>query len=165
MGDELIGVGNIMAVLFRLATSLQVAGSILNVFIGNFHWRIPSGLTLYLLWCQSVTEMSKRNTSWSKCGRFVGLTNLPPSCADCLEIWEPETPGTLSACNWIALTFIAFGNTVLTFSWTDWLRKSSYTSAGMDRYRPTVIRSSCGVEVRLVIAWAGEEVYSFQDGV
>jgi len=33
-----------------------------------------------------------------KGGRFVGLTTLPPSCADCLEIWEPEPPGTLRAC-------------------------------------------------------------------
>jgi len=24
-----------------------------------------------------------------KGGRCVGLTTLPPSCADCLEIWEP----------------------------------------------------------------------------
>jgi hypothetical protein len=22
---------------------------------------------------------------------------LPPSCADCLEIWEPQPPGTLKA--------------------------------------------------------------------
>ena len=27
---------------------------------------------------------------------------LPPSCADCLEIWEPKPPGTLMACNGIA---------------------------------------------------------------
>jgi len=36
------------------------------------------------------------------------LTTLPPSCADCLEIWEPEPPGTLRACaalNGIALHF------------------------------------------------------------
>jgi len=33
-----------------------------------------------------------------KGGRCVGLTNLPPSCADCLEIWEPQPPGTLRAC-------------------------------------------------------------------
>ena len=33
-----------------------------------------------------------------KGGRCVGLTALPPSCADCLEIWEPQTPGTLRAC-------------------------------------------------------------------
>ena len=30
-----------------------------------------------------------------KGGRCVGLTALPPSCADCLEIWEPQPPGTL----------------------------------------------------------------------
>jgi hypothetical protein len=34
----------------------------------------------------------------SKDGRCVGLTNLPPSCASCLEIWEPQPPGTLMAC-------------------------------------------------------------------
>jgi len=31
----------------------------------------------------------------SRCER---LTTLPPSCADCHEIWEPQTPGTLRAC-------------------------------------------------------------------
>jgi hypothetical protein len=30
-----------------------------------------------------------------KGGRCVGLTTLPPSCADCLEIWEPQLPGTV----------------------------------------------------------------------
>jgi len=34
----------------------------------------------------------------SKDGRCVGLTTLPTSCADCLEIWEPPPPGTLWAC-------------------------------------------------------------------
>ena len=33
-----------------------------------------------------------------KGGRCVGLTTLPPSCADCLEIWEPQPPGTLRVC-------------------------------------------------------------------
>jgi hypothetical protein len=33
-----------------------------------------------------------------KGGRCVELTTLLPSCADCLEIWEPQTPGTLRAC-------------------------------------------------------------------
>ena len=32
-----------------------------------------------------------------KGGRCVGQT-LPPSCADCLEIWKPQTPETLRAC-------------------------------------------------------------------
>jgi hypothetical protein len=33
-----------------------------------------------------------------KGGRCVGLTTLPPSCADCLEIWESQPLGTLRAC-------------------------------------------------------------------
>jgi hypothetical protein len=33
-----------------------------------------------------------------KGGRYVGLTTLPPSCADCLVIWEPQPLGTLRAC-------------------------------------------------------------------
>jgi len=32
-----------------------------------------------------------------KGGRWVGLTTLPLSCADCLQIWEPQPPGTLRA--------------------------------------------------------------------
>jgi hypothetical protein len=30
--------------------------------------------------------------------QWVGLTNLPPSAAECLEIWEPQTPETLKVC-------------------------------------------------------------------
>jgi hypothetical protein len=43
-----------------------------------------------------------------KGGRCVGLTTLPPSYADCLEIWQPEPPGTLRASPGIALrhTFV-----------------------------------------------------------
>jgi hypothetical protein len=33
-----------------------------------------------------------------KGGRCVGLETLPPSCADCLEIWEPQPSGTLRVC-------------------------------------------------------------------
>ena len=35
---------------------------------------------------------------WGKGGRCVGLTTLPPSYADCLEIWEPHHRGALRAC-------------------------------------------------------------------
>jgi len=28
----------------------------------------------------------------------VRLTTISLSCADCLEIWEPQPPGTLGAC-------------------------------------------------------------------
>jgi hypothetical protein len=33
-----------------------------------------------------------------KGGRCLGLTNLSPSCAECLEILQPQIPGTLRAC-------------------------------------------------------------------
>jgi hypothetical protein len=45
--------------------------------------------------------------SGSKGGRCIGLTKLPLSCVDCLEIWEPRTPETLGpveACDGTAFT-------------------------------------------------------------
>jgi len=33
-----------------------------------------------------------------KDGRCTEMTTLPSSCTDCLEIWEPQPPGTLRAC-------------------------------------------------------------------
>jgi hypothetical protein len=65
-----------------------------------FYWHNPSGRTVALGSTQPLTEMSTRNISWGGCkgGRCVGLTTLPPSCADCLEIWEPRPPGTLWVC-------------------------------------------------------------------
>jgi len=47
---------------------------------------------------QLLTEMSTRNVSWGKGSRFVGLTTLPPSCVNCLEILDSQPPGTLRAC-------------------------------------------------------------------
>ena len=38
-----------------------------------------------------------------KGGRCLGLTILPPSRVHCLEIWEPQPPGTLRACKGIPL--------------------------------------------------------------
>jgi hypothetical protein len=35
---------------------------------------------------------------WGKGDRCVGLTNLPPSCADCLEILHPQPAGNFRAC-------------------------------------------------------------------
>jgi hypothetical protein len=52
---------------------------------------------------QPLTEMNTRNILWGKGGRRVGLTTLPPSCADCPEKWEPQPPGTLRACPGFAL--------------------------------------------------------------
>jgi hypothetical protein len=46
---------------------------------------------------QPLTKMSTSNITWGKSGRCVGLTTLPPSCADCLKIWEPQPPGNRRA--------------------------------------------------------------------
>jgi len=48
----------------------------------------------------------------------VGLTNLPPSCVDCLEIWEPQPPGTLKGCPGLHrnyFTFHCLQNKLLTY--------------------------------------------------
>ena len=39
-------------------------------------------------------------STWEKTGKilYVGLTTLPPSYANCLDIWEPQPLGTLRAC-------------------------------------------------------------------
>jgi len=56
---------------------------------------------------QILTEMSTRNVSLggSQC---IGLTTLPPSHADCHEIWEPQPPGTLRACPGLYRTALPF---------------------------------------------------------
>ena len=60
------------------ATSRKVAGSIPHGITGIFH-----EYDEYFL--------------GGKGGRCLGLTTLPPSRAECLEIWEPQPPKTLSA--------------------------------------------------------------------
>jgi hypothetical protein len=55
---------------------------------------------------QPITEMNSRNVSGCKGGRYVELTTLPPSCADCLESGSfnlLEFSGPLQVCNGIAL--------------------------------------------------------------
>jgi len=47
---------------------------------------------------QPLKEMSTKNIYWSKGNLCVGFTTLPPSCADCLDIWELQRPGNLRAC-------------------------------------------------------------------
>jgi len=60
---------------------------------------------------QPLTEMSTRNNSWrGKGGRCLGLTTLPPKCADCLEplvakaFWN-HLGGPVQVCDGVALPF------------------------------------------------------------
>ena len=44
--------------------------------------------------------MSTRNDFLEfKCGRILVLTMLPPSYADCFEIWGHQQPGTIRVCS------------------------------------------------------------------
>ena len=73
-------------------------GSILDGVIGIFHWHNRSRRAVALGLTQPLTEMTTRIFPGGEDGRCVRLTTLPPSCADSLEILEPQLPRTLSAC-------------------------------------------------------------------
>jgi len=65
-------------------------------------------ITLPAALCSKVDSTSNRNEYQEylfggKGGRCVGLTTLPPSCADCLYIREPQPPDDLRAHRVIAL--------------------------------------------------------------
>ena len=58
---------------------------------------------------QPLTEMSTRRISWGKCGRYVRLTTLPPSCAFVMKSGNfnfLEPSGPLQACNGTALLLV-----------------------------------------------------------
>jgi len=81
------------------ATIREVAYSILDGVIRIIHWNNPFGYTTAL----GIDSASNRNVYQEyflggKGGRWVALTTLPPSCDNCLEIWESQTPGTLRVC-------------------------------------------------------------------
>jgi hypothetical protein len=88
--------------LRHCATSRKIATSIPDDVTAIFYWHNPSGRTTALGSTQPFLGGGKG-------GRCVGLTTLPPSCADCLEIWEPQPPGTLRVCPglyWDCFTFL-----------------------------------------------------------
>jgi len=53
-------------------------------------------LSLQQKWIPGISPVGKG-------ARYLGLKTLPPSYDDCHEIWEPQPPGALRACPWIAL--------------------------------------------------------------
>jgi len=72
------------------------------------HWNFSLAYSFRPHYGPGVGSASTRNEYQQyfprgKRGRSVGLTTLPRSCADCLEIWEPQIFGTLRACTGIAL--------------------------------------------------------------
>jgi hypothetical protein len=85
------------SLLRHCATRRKFAGSIPDGVTGIFYLHNPSGRSMAL----RLTHEQK----WvleifpgGKGGRCIGLTTLPLSCADFIEIWERQPPGTPRVC-------------------------------------------------------------------
>ena len=81
-------------------TALQAGRS--RVRFPMCHWNFSLTYSFRLHYGPGVDSFSDRNEHQEyflgvKGDRCVGLTTLPPSCADCLEIWEPQAPRDLRA--------------------------------------------------------------------
>jgi hypothetical protein len=69
----------------------------------RFQWNFSLTQYFWPYYGHGVGLASNRNESQEyflggKGGRRIGLKTLAPSCSNCLEIWEPQPPGTLRAC-------------------------------------------------------------------
>jgi hypothetical protein len=69
----------------------------------SFHWNFSLSYSFRPHYGPEVDSASKRNEYQEyflegKGGRRIGLTTLPPPCAECLEILEFQPPGALRAC-------------------------------------------------------------------
>ena len=114
--------------LRHCATSWKVAASIPDGVVGIFHWHNPSCRTMTLTLTQllPIQEYFLRG----KGSHCLGLITLPPSCADCLEIWEPQPPGNPQGLSRpvMGLLFIAFS----VFPWP-WYSFHSFSILSDDR--------------------------------
>ena len=100
--------------LRHCVTSRKVAGSI-------FHWYNSSGRS-------GVDSAYNRNEYQEyflggKGGLCLGLTTLPPSCDDCLEICELEPHGSLLACQGLYRYCFIFDTNKRLSSNGYWLKK------------------------------------------
>ena len=68
------------------ATSRKVPGSVPGRVTGNF---FRSFRQVHVPGVDSASKNEYQDIPGGKGSRCVGVTTLPPSCAECLEIWEP----------------------------------------------------------------------------
>ena len=72
--------------------SLSWASPIQSIYAHPTSWRS-------ILMLSTLLRLGIPSGNWTVLHKLnAGLTTLPLSCAYCLEIWEPKTPGTLRAC-------------------------------------------------------------------
>ena len=124
--------------LRNCATRRKVAGSIPDGVVGIFHSRNPLGHTM-ALWSRLSLEHKWVPGIFPGCKGcyFLRLTTLPPSCADCHEIWEPQPLGNLGACPGIALPFLCtikseteLRKVILIWLWRHKLKWDRYCGCG-----------------------------------
>jgi hypothetical protein len=83
--------------LRHCATSWKVGGSIPDGVIGIFHWQYSH--PIYGLQVVSASNIKEYQYQFvgGKARWCIELTMLPPSPAVCLDILEPQPPGTFRA--------------------------------------------------------------------
>ena len=94
-----------------------------------------------------------------KSGRCVGLTNVPPPCAECLETWEP-----VHACNVIPLplTPISINITRICFN-MQW--RFIFSASRLEEARALVVDLVCPKTRILVLETNAYKILCYQDGV
>ena len=90
-----------MRITRKALVFIMIPSSSLQIHMVNTY--TSSGRTMALGSTQPQTNEYQEHFLGGKGGRCVGLTTLSPSCFDCLESWESQPPGTLTACTGIAL--------------------------------------------------------------
>jgi hypothetical protein len=87
--------------LFSAFSSIQTSLLLLNDGVtGIFQWHNPSECAMALGLTQRLIEMSTRDISWVISVRCSGLSTLPPSCADCLEVLRASTSWSPKGLSW-----------------------------------------------------------------
>ena len=101
-------------------------------------------------------DLACNNNEYQECflggkgSQCIGLTTLPPSC---LEIWEPQPPGTLRAINRLELGFISFTNFNAQFLYSITICRLLYNPQHVSSiYMPIFRRTNCIITASGIVA-------------
>jgi len=130
----------------------------------NYNCILIYGLIYKLTHKNSVSETHEYQEYLGggyKGGQCAGLTILPPSCNDCLEIWEPQPPGTLRACPGITLHFLKKKIIYIVLRnagdglgmWRVWGRRGGCIGSWWGNQRERVHWGDLGVDGWIILGW------------